>query len=165
MNDTSFSSFDKVMARMTDRERRLAGITAAVFIVLLLAGVFWLVNSALSSKRSRIKGHREDIAQLDALRAPYDAAVDAEKKSSAKLKSNQTQLFSLIQNAAKELNVPIADLNEKNIAVKDADVREFSADVAVKEASIDKLNQLAKPNVTQRPSAALNLRQHARSGS
>ena len=137
------SRLSQALARMTDRERRLVLITSAVVAVLVVAGGFLSVGSALASKEKRIRDRRAEVAQLEQLRVGYDEAVAKQKQAEGKIKSSgSTSLSSTVQKQAQEAGLQLSDLNERRIPVKDSDAQEVAVDVNFKELSMDKLTTL-----------------------
>lgn len=139
----SLSNLPQMFARLSEREKRLVLITgtvAVVFISFLLVGA---VNSALDKRQKRVTMRKDEIAQLEVLRERYKDAQEAEKKSSAQLRSNTQSLFTLVQKASTEVGLPVPDLQERRTPVKDsAELQEVSVDVNMKEISVDKLTTL-----------------------
>lgn len=128
------------LAKMTDRERRLVFLTAGVAVVLVIVGIGWVISSAISKRERAIKVRQDEIATLESLRADYDAATTRQKAAEARIKqSSATSLFSLAQKAAAEVGLPLSDLNERRIPVKDSDLTEVTVDITLKDLSMDKL--------------------------
>lgn len=129
--------------RMSERERRLVLLTGAVAMALALLGGVTIVSSMLEKREKLVAMRRDEIGQLDALRAKYDEAVQAEARATQRIKSNTASLFSLMQKAASEVGLSLNDLNERRTPVKDMpDLNEITVDVTLKDISVDKLNTL-----------------------
>jgi len=126
--------------RLSERERRLVALTSVVAIVFFVGGGSWAASNARDAKERRVKAKQEQLDQILALRERYQEAEANEKRASARVKSNTTSLFSLLQKAAGELGLQLNDLNERKVPVKDTELVEVSVDVNLKEVSIDKLN-------------------------
>jgi len=136
----SQSALSGALAKMTDRERRLVYLTAVVAIVLAIVGVGWLISGAIDKRERNIKIRKEEIAQLETLRGEYEAATTRQKAAEARIKqSAATSLFTLMQKAAAEVGLPLSDLNERRLPVKDSDLSEVTVDVTLKDLSMDKL--------------------------
>jgi len=130
-------------AKMTERERRLVLLTAAVAIVLVIVGVGWLISSSIGNREKRIASRMQEIAQLETLRGEYEAATARQKAAQARItQSASTSLFTLMQKAAADVGLSLTDLNERRLPVKDTDLSEVTVDVTLKEISIDKLVSL-----------------------
>ena len=130
-------------AKMTERERRLVLLTAAVAVVLVIAGVGWLISSSISSREKRIAARTQEITQLEALRGEYETATARQKAAQARItQSASTSLFTLMQKAAADVGLSLSDLNERRLPVKDTDLSEVTVDVTLKEISVDKLVNL-----------------------
>ena len=137
---TSTSALGAALARMSDRERKLVLLTAGVAALLLVFGLGWSLQSSIAKREKGIASRKEEIAQLEALRGEYEAATARQKAAETRIKSSAaTSLFTLMQKAAGEVGLPLADLNERRIPVKDSDLTEVTVDVNLKEISIDKL--------------------------
>jgi hypothetical protein len=137
---SSTSALGAAFARMSDRERKLVMLTAAVAVLLLVVGLGWSLSSSITKREKGIASRKEEIAQLEALRGEYEAATARQKAAENRIKSAAaTSLFTLMQKAAGEVGLPLADLNERRIPVKDSDLTEVTVDVNLKEISIDKL--------------------------
>jgi hypothetical protein len=125
---------------MSDRERRLVFLTAGVAVILMIAGLGWSISGAIRSREKGIANRKGEIAQLETLRAEYDAATARQKAAEARIKTaTQTSLFTLMQKAASEVGLSLSDLNERRLPVKDSDLTEVTVEVNLKEISIDKL--------------------------
>ena len=126
--------------KMSDRERRLVALTAAVAIIFAVAGLGWMISGSISRREKGIVTRKEEIAQLEGLRAEYEQATARQKAAEARIKTaTTTSLFTLMQKAAGEVGLSLSDLNERRIPVKDSDLTEVTVDVTLKEISIDKL--------------------------
>lgn len=142
-NQPLLARVSAAFARMSERERRLVIVTVAVAVALALLGGITIVSSMLEKREKLVKMRRDEIAQLDALRAKYDEAVQAENRATQRIKSNTASLFSLMQKAAGEVGLSLNDLNERRTPVKDMpDLNEITVDVTLKDISVDKLNTL-----------------------
>ena len=135
--------FATVLARLSERERRLVLLLAGSFGAIIVVGVLFFGSRAIETRRKNVAKRRDEIAQLESLRDKYEEAVQTEKKSSGKIRSNTTSLFSVMQKHAGEVGLTLTDLNERHVPVKDApDVQEVTVDVNLKEITIDKLDTL-----------------------
>jgi multidrug efflux pump subunit AcrB len=128
------------LGRMSDRERRLVGITAAVAVVVFAAGIVYFGNGWLSSKEKRVASMRTSLEQILALESQYRDAEAREKKNAQRLKSNPVALFSLLQSSAGDLGLTLNDLNERKVPLKDSGITQVSVEVNLKQVSIDKLS-------------------------
>jgi hypothetical protein len=139
-NPASSSAIAAAFQRMTDRERKLVMLTASVAVVLVVAGLGWSLSSSLSRREKGIATRKEEIAVLESLRGDYEAAVARQQQAESRIKSAATtSLFTLMQKAAGDVGLPLSDLNERRIPVKDSDLTEITVDVTLKDISIDKL--------------------------
>lgn len=128
------------LQKMTERERRLVFLTAGVAAALAVFSVGWFISGSIETREKQIKNHTEEIAQLEALRSDYDAAVARQKAAEARINTAaSTSLFSLLQKAAAETGLALTDLNERRLPVKDSDLTEVTVDVTLKEITVDKL--------------------------
>jgi type II secretory pathway component PulM len=133
----------QAFARLSEREKRLVLITSAVAIVIVVFLGVTLLDSALDKRQKRVAQRRDEIKQLDDLRGKYEDAVQAEKKSAARIRNNTSSLFSLMQKAASDVGLTLTDLNETRVPVKDnPDLSEVSVVLNLKEISVDKLTTL-----------------------
>lgn len=141
MSDTpSTSRLGQALSKMTDRERKLVLLTAGVAVVLVVVGIGFLISGAIDKRQKRITIRKDEIAQIEALRADYDAAVQRQKSAENRIKSaSSTSLFSLLQKSAAEVGLSLADLQERRLPVKDSDLTEVTVDVNLKEITVDKL--------------------------
>lgn len=130
--------------KMTDRERRLVFLTGGVAVTLLIVGIASGINGAVTSREKKIAAEKDQIAQMEALRVEYDAAVARQKAAEARIKSAPTtSLMTYVDNSLRELSLPKDDLQQGNpTPVKDSDFLEYSATFTIKELSIDKLTAL-----------------------
>ena len=127
-------------AKMSDRERKLVMLTAAVAVVLAIAGAAWLISSSITRREKQIASRKEEIEQLETLRGEYEAATARQKAAETRIKqSASTSLFTLMQKAAQDVGLSLTDLNERRLPVKDSDLSEVTVDVTLKDISIDKL--------------------------
>jgi cell division protein FtsX len=134
------SALGAALARMSDRERKLVMLTASVAVLLVVVGLGWSLSSSITKREKGIASRKEEIAQLKALRGEYEAATARQKAAENRIKqAASTSLFTLMQKAAGEVGLPLADLNERRLPVKDSDLTEVTVDVNLKEISIDKL--------------------------
>jgi general secretion pathway protein M len=128
------------LQKMTDRERKLVFLTAGVAAILVVVGVGWGISGAIAKREKQIQSHKEEIAQLEALRADYDAAVARSKAAENRIKSAaSTSLFSLLQKSAADVGLSLSDLNERRLPIKDSELTEVTVDVTLKEITVDKL--------------------------
>ncbi len=130
----------QALSKMTDRERKLVILTAGVAAVLVVVAIGFLISSAIDKRQKRITIRKDEIAQIETLRADYDAAVQRQKAAETRIKSaSSTSLFSLLQKSAAEVGLSLSDLQERRLPVKDSDLTEVTVDVNLKEISVDKL--------------------------
>ena len=124
---------------LTEREQRLVGLTAVVFLgFIFVGGLLWL-QSSLEKKGNRIEVQKTQLGEMMALEADYLAAKEGAKSDEDRLASNNVSLFTHLQNAAGDLGLRLKDLNEKKSNVKNTNLVQVSVDVNLKEVSIDKL--------------------------
>lgn len=145
MADTpaSSSALAATFQRMTDRERKLVTMTAAVAVIFVVGGLGWSLSNSLERREKGIAIRKEEIAGLEALRGDYEAAVSRQQQAESRIKSAaSTSLFTLMQKAAGDVGLPLSDLNERRIPVKDSELTEITVDVTLKDISIDKLTSL-----------------------
>jgi hypothetical protein len=131
---TSFS-------RLSDRERILVMLTAAVAVVFIIVGIAWWANSAIDGRKKSVVIKKDKLEQILALEGQYKEAANREAKATQKLERNSVSLFSLLQKTAGELNLKLNDLNERKTPVRDSEIEEVSVEVNLKQLSVDKLNQ------------------------
>jgi hypothetical protein len=137
------NALERALQKMTDRERKLVALTAAVAVVLALGALAMGISSFTASRQKRIRLRTDEIAQIEQLRVAYDAAVARESAAANRIKSaSSTSLFTLLQKSAGELGLALSDLNERRLPVKDSDLSEVTVDVNLKEISVDKLVSL-----------------------
>jgi hypothetical protein len=137
---TEPSSLATTIAKMSDRERRLVALTATVALTFAVAGLSWMISGSISRREKGIAIRKDEIAQLESLRSDYEQATARQKAAEARIKTaTSTSLFTLMQKAAQEVGLPLSDLNERRVPVKDSDLTEVNVDVTLKEISIDKL--------------------------
>lgn len=137
---TEPSSLATTIAKMSDRERRLVALTAAIALVFAVAGLWWVISGSISRREKGIAIRKDEIAQLESLRSDYEQATARQKAAEARIKTaTSTSLFTLMQKAAQEVGLALSDLNERRVPVKDSDLTEVNVDVTLKEISIDKL--------------------------
>ena len=139
-NAGSFAGLKGTLARMSDRERKLVGLTGAVAAVLLFGGTLLWVDGHLDKKARRVRGLNESLAQIMALEGQYQEAEARDRQNAMRLRTNNVSLFSLLQQAAGQLGLVLNDLNERQVPMKDGKVTEVSVEVNLKQVSIDKLN-------------------------
>ncbi len=140
---TQTSSSFSFWLRISERERRLLILLGAVFLLLVVGGGLFLGSRRIESMRKNVALRQEEIAHFESIRDKYDDAVQMKKKSTDKIQSNTTSLFSVLQKHATSVGLPLTDLSEKHLPVKDApEVEEVTVDVNLKEISIDKLDTL-----------------------
>jgi type II secretory pathway component PulM len=134
------STLGRALQKMTDRERKLVIVAIVAIALFALAAVAMGVSSFMASREKRIRLHKDEIAQIEALRVAYDAATARDKAAEARIKTaSSTSLFSLLQKSAADVGLSLQDLNERRIPVKDSDLTEVTVDVNLKEISVDKL--------------------------
>ena len=138
-----FSRGTQAFLRLSEREKRLVMMTGTVAAALIVLGGVTLVNSALDKRQKRVGMRRDEIHQLEALRDDYNDAVDAEEKNKKRITANSASLFSLMQKSSSEVGLPLSDLNEHRVPVKDnPDLTEVTVDLNLKEITVDKLDNL-----------------------
>jgi len=128
-------------ARLSDRERILVILTAAVAAVFIIVGIAWWANNAIDSRRKSVEIKEDKLSQILALEGQYKEAASREAKATQKLQRNTVSLFSLLQKTAGELNLKLNDLNERKSPIRDSEIEEVSVEVNLKQVSVDKLNQ------------------------
>jgi len=139
----SGSAVGRALGKMTDRERKLVMATAVVAVLFAFGLVAMAVSSFTTSRQKRIRLREDEIAQIEALRVAYDAAVAREQAAANRIQSGaSTSLFTLLQKAAGELGLSLSDLNERRLPVKDSELSEVTVDVNLKDISVDKLVSL-----------------------
>lgn len=128
------------LQNLTERERRLLTITAAVALVCFVALVYFGVQSAIDKRAKNLTTHQEQLSQIRAKEKLYRDAEEQENKNTQRLTSNNTSLFSLLQKSAQELGMQLGDLNERKVPTKDAAISEVSVDLNLKDVTMDKLD-------------------------
>lgn len=139
-NTGSLSGVKGALSRMSDRERKLVGLTGAVAALLLFGGAFLWVDKTLDGKARRVRDLNESLQQVLALEGQYKAAEARDRQNAMRLRTNNVSLFSLLQTAAGQLGLTLNDLNERKVPLKNGDIEEVSVEVNLKQVSIDKLN-------------------------
>lgn len=139
-NAGSFSGVMGALSRMSDRERKLVGLTGIVAALMIFGGAFWWVDKTLDGKARRVKEMNETLQQVLALEGQYKEAEARERQNATRLRTNRVSLFSELQKAAGQLGLTLNDLNERQVPVKDSSITEVSVEVNLKQVSIDKLN-------------------------
>lgn len=135
------SRVTSALAGLNDRERRLVLMLACAVLVFFVGGGVWWATGALAAKERRVRDMREVLTQIQSLESQYKAAEQAERQAEMRLRTNNTSLFSLLQEAAGQLGLTLNDLNERRTPANEAgDITEVSVEVNLKEVSIDKLN-------------------------
>lgn len=130
-------------SQLSERERRLVLLTAAVAAAIIVTVAMTIVANALDKRQKRVVMRRDEIAQLEALRDRYQEAVQTEARNKSRIATNTGALFSLLQKAAADVGITLTDLNERRAPVKDsAEVTEVTVDLTLKELTVDKLNTL-----------------------
>ncbi len=128
------------LQKMTERERRLVFVTVGVAAVLGVVGAGWLVSGAIGKRERQIQNRKDEIVQLEALHADYDAAVARQKAAETRIKTAaSTSLSSLLTKSTAEVGLALSDLNERRLPIKDSELTEVTADVTFKEITVDKL--------------------------
>lgn len=135
------SNASSAFARLSTREQLMVVGMALVLVAVAVTGISFLVGSRLDKADRRLADSREKLAQIEALEGRFRQAESAQAADKAKLQRNPVQLFSLLNNAAKELGFKLDNLNERRSTNKEAGVDEVSVDVTLKDMSITKLNK------------------------
>lgn len=138
--DSLRSSFE----RLSGRERRLVLLTLVVAATLLVTGIVMWTHTALGDKQARLRNQEQQLGEIRSYEEAYKQAETEERRAINRLKSNRISLFSRLNEAAKKLGLNLKDLNEREVPVKDADVKEIQVEVNLRNVSIDKLGEFLK---------------------
>jgi hypothetical protein len=65
------------LARLSDREKKLVGILALAFLVVVVGGGLWWSGSALDQRRSRVESIRQALSEILTLESEYREAEAA----------------------------------------------------------------------------------------
>jgi hypothetical protein len=124
---------------LTERERLLVLVTAAVAAIFVFGGSVLWASSGLEKREKRIKLRNEQLSQILALEGTYKQAKSAIAAEERRLKGNKVSLFSLCNKAANEIGLTLNDLNERKKPVRDTNLEEISVEVNLKSLTMDKL--------------------------
>lgn len=153
-NATLTAGLSAALSRMSERERRLVAVTAAVAVLMVVGGAFWWASSTLDARARRVRSLDESLQQILALETQYREAAEREQQSASRLRSNSVSLFSVLQRSAGELGLVLNDLNERQVPMREGGLTEVSVEVNLKQVSIDKLS-LFLEKIEGRSSAGL----------
>lgn len=141
MASSPFDTLSTAFGRLSDREQKLVGLTAVVALLFVFAGAALWTSSALDGAKKRVRNRKEVLDTVLALESRYSAAELALQRAEARLRNNNTSLFSLIQTSAGELGLTVNDLNERKTPVRgNESIEEISVEVNLKEVTVDKLS-------------------------
>jgi len=124
---------------ISQREKQLVvGAGGAVIAIVVVASVY-MISSNLSEKRARIAEKEEKLAEIIKLRGEFRQAESTSRTAEARLKTNTVNLFTLIEDTARRMQVDVSDMNERTTSDKDSKIKEVSVEVTVNKVTQDRL--------------------------
>ena len=96
------SQVTSALAGMNDRERKLVLLLSGAVLLVVVGGGVWWASGAIDGKERRVREMRTVLTQIQSLEAQYKAAEQAERQAEMRLRTNNTSLFSHLQEAAQQ---------------------------------------------------------------
>jgi type II secretory pathway component PulM len=122
------------------RERKIVLGAGAAAVALLFVFTIYSVSGRLSDADVRIAEKEQKLAEIIRLRNDFKRAEAEIQNMQMRLKTNNVNLFSHIEDLAKRMQVEVADMNERTAAMeKDAKVQEVAVEVNINKITQDRL--------------------------
>ncbi|MFA6034175.1 MAG: type II secretion system protein GspM [Myxococcota bacterium] len=125
---------------ISDREKQIVLIAGGVAVALIFIGVIFSVSSRLSEAETRITEKEQKLSEIVRLRGDFRQAESTIKAMEMRLKGNNVNLFSYIEDLARRMKVDVSDMNERTSGGdKDSKIKEVSVEVNMNKVTQDRL--------------------------
>ena len=122
------------------RERKIVLAAGGTAVALVFVLTIFSVSARLSDAEVRIAEKEQKLSEIIRLRNDFRAAESGLKSMEMRLKTNNVNLFSHIEDLGKRMQVEVADMNERTAALeKDAKIQEVSVEVNINKITQDRL--------------------------
>jgi hypothetical protein len=127
---------------LSDRERRLMSLVAAILCVLIVCLVLYVAISKISSKNITLTRNKEQLAQIKDLEGEYSVAKEKHEQEMRRIRRNNISLFTYIQGITSRLGLSVPGMTEQKRPLGKSNAVEVSVRVNLTKLSLDKLTRL-----------------------
>ncbi|MBI5526518.1 MAG: type II secretion system protein M [Deltaproteobacteria bacterium] len=125
---------------ISPREKKIVLAMGGAVVALVFVATIYLVSARLSDAEARIAEKEAKLNEIIQLRSAYKEAERVTDVVANRLKNNNVNLFSHIEDLARRMDVEVSDMNERTAAAeKDAKVKEVSVEVNINKITQDRL--------------------------
>lgn len=125
---------------LSKKEKVFVVIFLSSFVALIFSISIIFISSALSSRYADIEDKEKKLNDIIAQKDRYREAEQAQKVFEQRLKSNNVNLFSFVEEISRRLQVDISDMNERETPVQKGDkIREQTLELNILKIPMDRL--------------------------
>lgn len=118
--------------------------SSALFSVIIIFVIIF-VSSTINSRYMEIDDKEKKLREIIAQKDKYREAEQAQKVFEQRLKSNNVNLFSFVEEISRKLQVDISDMNERESPVQKGDkIREQTLELNISKIPMDRLVDFMK---------------------
>lgn len=130
---------------LSQKEKLFVVVFLSAIIALILATLIIVVSSSLSNRYMEIEEKEKKLREIIAQKDKYREAEQAQKNFEQRLKNNNVNLFSFVEEISRKLQVDISDMNERESPVQKGDkVREQTLELNISKIPMDRLVDFMK---------------------
>ena len=130
---------------LSQKEKVFVVIFLSLIVALIIAVSVIFISSALNSRYADIEDKEKKLSDIIAQKDKYREAEQAQKTFEQRLKSNNVNLFSFVEEISRRLQVDISDMNERESPVQKGDkIKEQTLELNISKIPMDRLVDFMK---------------------
>jgi general secretion pathway protein M len=130
---------------LSQKEKLVVVIFMSVVFALIIILSIIMVSSAINSRYMDIEEKEKKLNEIIAQKDRYREAEQAQRVFEQRLKSNNVNLFSFVEELSRKLQIDISDMNERNSPVQKGDkIQEQTLELNILKVSMDRLVDFMK---------------------
>ncbi len=130
---------------LSQKEKMFVVVFLSSLLAVLIALSVIFVSSALNSRYMDIEEKEKKLKDIISQKDKYREAEQAQKQFEQRLKSNNVNLFSFVEEISRKLQVDISDMNERESPVQKGDkIREQTLELNISKIPMDRLVDFMK---------------------
>lgn len=130
---------------LTQKERVFVLIFLSALFALVILFSIWLISSSLNERYRDIEDKEKKLKEIISQKDRYREAEQAQKNFEQRLKSNNVNLFSFVEEIGRRLQVDISDMNERESPLQKGDkIREQTLEINISKIPMDRLVDFMK---------------------
>jgi len=130
---------------LSQKEKMFVVIFLSALFSLMIVGMIVLVSSSINSRYMDIEDKEKKLNEIILQKDKYREAEQSQKTFEQRLKSNNVNLFSFVEELSRRLQIDISDMNERNSPVQKGDkIQEQTLELNISKVPMDRLVDFMK---------------------